>query len=122
MNRNGYVLVVTLVLCAMVSTSAMMLWSLTNVEQRIVTNTKMVTQAKLAAQSGLSHFTALKLKPDDIAGSFHIPEHRVTPTTTYQVIAEWHDNSLFVVSKGTYKKAGRTVFEYPVRAIFTVEE
>ena len=106
----------------MVSTSAMMLWSLTNVEQRIATNTRMITQAKLAAQSGLSHFTALELKPDDIAGSFHIPEHDVTPTVSYEVIAEWHDNSLLVVSKGKYKKAGQTIFEYPVRAIFTVNE
>ena len=122
MNRSGYVLVVVLVLCAMISVSAMTLWSITNVEQQIATNTRMIAEAKLAAQSGLSHFTALNLQADDISGSFHIPEYEMTPRTSYEVVAEWHDNSLFVVSKGKYKKAGQTIFEYPVRAIFMVND
>lgn len=106
----------------MISVSAMTLWSITNVEQQIATNARAVTQAKLAAQSGLSHFTALELKPDDITTSFRIPEHRMSSTTSYEVFAEWQDNSLLVVSKGKYTKAGRTIFEYPVRAIFMVND
>ena len=90
-----------------------------NIDQQIVLNTRKISLAKAAAQSGLNHFVALGLSDADVSDRFVIPETNLSNNTTYEVVATWIDQqALLVVSTGKYKKNGMTLFSYPMRAVF----
>ena len=103
----------------MIAGLAHSLWSITNLNTQIVHNNVKLTLAKTAAQSGINHFIALNLTAEDIAGRFLIPETRLSSNSAYEVEAVWlNDNDLLVTSLGKYKKGSKTLFYYPVRAVF----
>ncbi len=109
-----------LAVATLLTISATMLWTTTTTDQQISTNNYKITQARSAAHSGMSHFISLHLADQDIQERLVVPETVLTSKTSYEVEAVWVDEShLLVVSKGKYKKAGETVFEYPMKAIFT---
>ncbi len=121
MNRKkGYTLAAVLAVATLLTISATLLWNDTTTDQQISANSYKVTQARSAAHSGMSHFISLHLSDQDIQERLVVPETVLTSKTSYEVEAVWVDEShLLVVSKGKYKKAGETVFEYPMKAIFT---
>ena len=121
MNRKkGYTLAAVLAVATLLTISATLLWNDVTTDQQISANSYKVTQARSAAHSGMSHFISLHLSDQDIQERLVVPETVLTSKTSYEVEAVWVDEShLLVVSKGKYKKAGETVFEYPMKAIFT---
>ncbi len=97
-----------------------MLWTSTNIETDIAANNYRISQARQAAHSGLSHFISLHLSDEDIEGQLLIPETQLSAKTAYEVQAVWVDDTrLMVMSTGRYKDGQETVFEYPMRAVFT---
>ena len=71
----------------------------------------------------MSHFISLHLSDEDIEERLLIPETQLTSKTAYEVEAVWIDEQhLVVMSKGRYKDGSQTVFEYPMRAVFTPTE
>lgn len=108
-----------LFLAAVIVSGAYLVWSMVNTDQQIVLNTRKISLARAAAQSGLNHFVALGLSDSDVSDRFVIPETSLSNNTTYEVIATWIDQqTLLVVSTGKYKKNGMTLFSYPMRAVF----
>ena len=102
------------------SLSAAALWSSVTTDQQIVENQYRITQARTAAQSGLSHFISLHLSDHELtAGNIVIPETKLSAKTTYAVEIRRQDENYVVLSTGFYKKAGETVFEYPIKAVFS---
>ena len=70
----------------------------------------------------MSHFISLHLSDEDIQERLLIPETQLTTKTAYEVEAIWIDDThLMVMSRGRYKDGSETVFEYPMRAVFTPE-
>ena len=118
--RKGYTIVAVLAVAALLSLSVTMLWSNTNTDTEITGNQYRISQARHAAHSGMSHFISLHLSDEDIEQRLLIPETQLTSKTAYVVEAVWIDNEhLMVMSRGRYKNEGETVFEYPMRAVFT---
>lgn len=104
---------------AVISLGLAVLWNNARTEEQIAANKYRVSQARSAAHSGMSHFISLHLSDEQIDDGIAIPETELTPKTSYVVEAVWvEDGKLIVLSKGKYKKAGKTVFEYPMRAVF----
>ena len=71
-NRRGMTLLVVLVMAALIGVSAMMLFSSVNLEMMIAGNKRRTNQAKMAAISGVNHFSALGLNYSqlrDISGN-----------------------------------------------------
>ena len=119
-HKKGYTLAAVLAVASLLTISATMLWNTTTTDQQISTNNYRITQARSAAHSGMSHFISLHLSDEDIQERLVVPETALTSKTSYEVEAVWVDEShLLVISKGKYKKAGETVFEYPMKAVFT---
>ena len=95
------------------------LWTSVEMESQIVSNKYRISQAKLAAQSGISHFVALNIEESDIIENIAIPETRLSSKTAYRVEAiSIGEDKMLVISTGIYKKSGQKLFEYPIRAIF----
>lgn len=112
-------MLVVLGVSAMMALMLSMLWSSTNLETQIAGNKYRISQARLAAQSGISHFIALDIPPEEVFENIVIPETRLSQKTSYKVEAvQLDDDKILVISTGIYKKAGRDLFEYPMRAIF----
>ena len=115
-------MIVVLAVASLMTLTATMLWSNTNTETEIVGNNYKISQARQAAHSGLSHFISLHLSDQDIEERLLIPETQLTAKTAYEVEAVWADETrLIVMSKGKFKNGDDTVFEYPMRAVFSPE-
>lgn len=103
----------------MLVSGAYLVWSMASADQQIMLNTRKISLARAAAQSGLNHFVALGLSDTDVPDRFVIPETSLSNNTAYEVVATWIDQqTLLVVSIGKYKKNGMTLFSYPMRAVF----
>ena len=120
--RKGYTALVVMAVAALMSLTATMLWTSTNVEADVTANNYRISQARQAAHSGLSHFISLHLSDEDIDGQLLIPETQLSEKTAYEVRAVWVDDTrLMVMSTGRYMDGQEAVFEYPMRAVFTPE-
>ena len=118
--KKGYTIAAVLAVGALLSISVTMLWSTANTEAEIASNKYRISQARQAAHSGMSHFISLHLSDEDIEQRLLIPETQLTSKTAYVVEAVWIDEDhLMVMSRGRYKDGSDTVFEYPMRAVFT---
>ena len=118
--KKGYTLALVLAVTTMMTLSVIALWSNTNTDQQIAENQYRISQARTAAQSGLSHFISLHLSDEDLTeGNVVIPETSLSAKTAYAVEIRRQDENYVVLSRGYYKKAGETVFEYPIRAVFS---
>ena len=128
-NRKGYVLLVTLVLSAILSMSVMALWSAVNLDLMIAGNTKRINQAKMAASSGLNHFIALGLRPEQLAdisreGGTVLSNTELTSKTFYNVRLEaiCCDSERYIVkSTGYYKKGDKIIAEHLIRSSWVVQ-
>ena len=115
-------MIVVLAVASLMTLTATMLWSNTNTETEIVGNKYKISQARQAAHSGLSHFISLHLSDQDIEERLVIPETQLTSKTAYEVEAVWVDETrLLVMSKGKFKSDDDTIFEYPMKAVFSPE-
>lgn len=95
-----------------------MLWSSANLDTQIAGNSYKISQAKMAARSGINHFLALNLDIEDAYYGIVIPETRLTTKTSYIVeVYRTIDEKTMILSRGMYKKGNRIVFQHPVRAI-----
>ena len=56
MNTKGFALILVLVVTTIISTSAILIYSLTRDDMRIAANNRRIIQSKLAAVSGITHF------------------------------------------------------------------
>jgi hypothetical protein len=124
-------LILVLVMSSLIGMSAMMLFSSINLEMMIAGNKRRTNQAKLAAMSGINHFTALGLKYDQLKNmsgyqnNFTIISR--TPLgqkTHYEVeitFLNTVDRTYLVKSVGTYQKGNKILSSYPIRASFTAK-
>jgi len=124
-------LLIVLVMAALIGMSAMMLFSSVNLEMMIAGNKRRTNQAKMAAISGVNHFSALGLNYDqlrDISGNQEwfviIPRTTLGQKTHYQVEIKFLnaiDRTYLVKSVGTYQKGNKVISSYPIRAAFTAK-
>tara|TARA_Y100001938_G_scaffold136190_1_gene198745 strand:- start:1554 stop:1892 length:339 start_codon:yes stop_codon:yes gene_type:complete len=106
-----------MVVAAIISSICLTLWYSTNIDAQIAGNTYKISQARFAAQSGISHFLALNPEVEDAYHGIVIPETRLTSKTFYVVeIYRTVDGKTAILSKGMYKKGSRIIFQYPIRA------
>ena len=130
-NRRGMTLIIVLVMAALIGISAMMLFSSVNLEMMIAGNKRRTNQAKMAAISGVNHFSALRLNYNqlrDISGNQDsfvvIPRTALGEKTHYQVEIKFLDaldRTYLVKSVGTYQKGNKIISSYPIRAAFTAK-
>jgi type II secretory pathway component PulK len=119
LNRKGFALLTVLFLAAIVASGAYLAWSMASTDMQISSNVRKISLAKSAAHAGIEHFISLGLTDHDIRDRFFISETSLSSNTSYEVVASWLDQQrLLVVSTGKYKKNGKTLFSYPVRAVF----
>ena len=59
MKTKGFALILTLVVATVISTSAILIYTMTRDEMQIAANSRRVLQSKLAAVSGLTHYKTL---------------------------------------------------------------
>lgn len=108
----------TLMLSAAISTIVMMLWATVQLDTQVAANGRIIAQVKLAAASGITHFSAVEIDLAAAEDGQAIPETRLTAKTAYRVdILRLHRNRIMVTSWGQYKRAGRIILEYPIRMI-----
>lgn len=111
---------ITLVMSALIMSAVLMLWSTTDLDLQITANQRRISQARLAALSGVSHFTVAAFDLDNIEGEEAqlVPVTQLTAKTAYRVEAQAiEDGKVMVTSWGQYHKADNVIFEYPIRII-----
>ena len=132
-NRKGMILLVVLMMAALISISAMLLFSTANMEMMIAGNNRRINQAKISAASGLNHFIALRFTYDALrerAGELQslqiIPETQLGDRTSYDVKVHFSprlsERQYVVESTGYYKKGRRVVAVHPTKALFQGEQ
>ena len=120
-----------LVMAAFIGMSAVMLFSSVNLEMMIAGNKRRTNQAKLAAISGINHFTALELNYTQLKElSEHQDRFTIIPRTSlgqkthYEVEIKFLsavEETYIVKSLGTYQKGNKVISSYPIRAAFTAK-
>jgi len=99
----------------------------------IAGNTRRISQAKISAASGLSHFTALGLTYNTLREQADgqqtlqvLSETRLSPHTSYEVKVHFYprlsEQKYVVESIGYYKKADRIISVHPIKALFQGEQ
>ena len=110
--------------------SASMLWSSANLDMLIAGNIRRVTQAKIAANSGINHFIALNLDYSSLRrqATLHdgviIPMTRLSSKTSYLVKVDMTccaPERYIVKSVGYYRKGEEIIASHPVRATFLLK-
>ena len=130
-SRRGMTLLIVLVMAALIGMSAMMLFSSVNLEMMIAGNKRRTSQAKMAAISGVNHFSALGLNYNqlrDLSSNQDrfviIPQTALGQKTYYQVEIEFLnaiERTYLIKSVGTYQKGNKVISSYPIRASFTAK-
>ena len=131
MNTKGFALILVLVVTTIISTSAILIYSLTRDDMRIAANNRRIIQSKLAAVSGITHFKNMELfyehlrQQADVMGDEQLVVINETPLgdrTFYKVevnlCCELGENEFIVKSTGYYKDNGRIVSEHVKHSLF----
>ena len=131
MNTRGFALILVLVITTVISTSAILIYSLTRDEMQITSNNRRILQSKLAAVSGITHFKSLELfyehlrQQADVMGDEKlviIGETSLGDRTFYKVevnlCCELGENEFIVKSTGYYKDNGRIISEHVKHSLF----
>tara|TARA_R100000353_G_scaffold163989_1_gene124607 strand:- start:367 stop:774 length:408 start_codon:yes stop_codon:yes gene_type:complete len=131
MKTKGFTLIVVLVVMTIVSTSAILIYTMTRDEMRIAANNRRVLQSKLAAVSGLTHFKSMELFYDHLRQQANalgreriivIEETALGDRTFYRVEVNLccglGENEFLVKSTGYYKDNGRIISEHVKRSLF----
>ena len=131
MKTKGFTLIVVLVVMTIVSTSAILIYTMTRDEMRIAANNRRVLQSKLAAVSGLTHFKSMELFYDHLRQQANalgreriivIVETALGDRTFYRVEVNLccglGENEFLVKSTGYYKDNGRIISEHVKRSLF----
>lgn len=114
----------------MIALSASLLWSSANLDMMIAGNYKRVTQAKMAANSGINHFVSLNIDYDALysqsvyGDGIIIPMTQLSRTSFYLVEVDvlcCGPNRYIVKSTGYYRKGEKVISSYPVKATFLLE-
>jgi|7_EtaG_2_1085326.scaffolds.fasta_scaffold07030_8 hypothetical protein len=129
--RRGIALIITLAVAALLTGSAIMLFSMTRTESQIAGNTRRIMQAKTAAVSGITHFQAMDVFYEELyerAGNQDsdrivvIPETTLGERTFYKVevelCCELGEREFMVISTGYYKKADQIISSHVSRSLF----
>ena len=131
MNTKGFALILVLVVTTIISTSAILIYSLTRDDMRIAANNRRTLQSKLAAVSGITHFKSMELfyehlrQQADVMGQEElviISETALGDRTFYKVevnlCCELGENEFIVKSTGYYKDNGRIISEHVKHSLF----
>ena len=131
MKTKGFTLIVVLVVMTIVSTSAILIYTMTRDEMRIAANNRRVLQSKLAAVSGLTHFKSMELFYDHLRQQANalgreriivIVETALGDRTFYRVEVNLccglGENEFLVKSTGYYKDNGRIISEHVKHSLF----
>ena len=126
MINRGFALVAVLVACLMITTSATLVYAMTELNAQITYNQVAHTKAKLAATSGLNHFISLGLHYEDLReisqgrdGEFIVLESRTIDNDYYRVSVVLDDDDIFYVySKGEHVTGERIVASAETAASF----
>lgn len=131
MKTKGFALILTLVVATVISTSAILIYTMTRDEMQIAANNRRVLQSKLAAVSGLTHFKSMDLfyehlrQQADALGRekiIVIEETALGDRTFYRVEVNLccglGENEFMVKSTGYYKDNGRIISEHVKRSLF----
>jgi len=129
--KKGYTLAVVLGVGAILTGSAILLFSTSTDEMRIAGNNRRILQSKLAATSGINHFKSMELFYDQlkeqsrVMGDDNLEVITETPLgdrTFYkvevQLCCDLGDNEFIVRSTGYYKDNGRVISEHVKHSLF----
>jgi type II secretory pathway component PulK len=131
MNTKGFALILVLVVTTVISTSAILIYTMTRDEMAIAANNRRTLQSKLAAVSGITHFKSMELfyehlrQQADVLGEEElivINETSLGDRTFYKVevnlCCDLGENEFIVKSTGYYKHDGRIISEHVKRSLF----
>ena len=129
--KKGYTLVLVLGIGFILSAGAILLFSNSKDDVQIAGNNRRILQSKLAAMSGLTHFTSMDLfyehlrQQADVMGQedlIIIGETSLGDRTFYkvevQLCCELGENEFIVKSTGYYKDNGRIISEHVKHSLF----
>ena len=131
MNTKGFALILVLVVTTIISTSAILIYSMSRDDMMIASNNRRTVQSKLAAVSGITHFKSMELfyehlrEQADVIGQQKITIIEETPLgdrTFYKVevnlCCDLGENEFIVKSTGYYKDNGRVISEHVRHSLF----
>jgi len=131
MNTKGFALILVLVVTTIISTSAILIYSMSRDDMMIASNNRRTVQSKLAAVSGITHFKSMELfyehlrQQADAIGQQKITIIEETPLgdrTFYKVevnlCCDLGENEFIVKSTGYYKDNGRVISEHVRHSLF----
>lgn len=131
MNTRGFALILVLVVTTVISSSAILIYSMTRDEMRIAANNRRILQSKLAAASGITHFKSMELfyehlrQQADVMGQDNltiIEETSLGDKTFYKVevklCCDLGENEFIVKSTGYYKQGDRIISEHVKHSLF----
>jgi type II secretory pathway component PulK len=129
--KKGYALVIVLGVGALLTGSAIYLFSATQDDMRIAGNNRRILQSKLAATSGINHFKSMELFYEhlraqaDVIGQDNLEVISETPLgdrTFYKVevnlCCDLGENEFIVKSTGYYKDNDRVISEHVKHSLF----
>lgn len=132
--RRGYVLAVTLMMLAIITSMVVGLWASTRDDMLIAGNTRRAKVSRMSAESGIHHFMSLNLLIDDLremsGGRNEFPvitEQRIPDThQSYDVSISFcceqdgqalTDEKFFVISNGYYRSGGKIAAKITIKAL-----
>mgnify|MGYP001204134709 FL=1 len=129
--RKGYSLLIVLVVGAILTGSALLLFSTSKDDMRITANNRRILQSKLAATSGMTHFKSMGLFYNHLRQQADVMEQEelliISETslgdrTFYKVevnlCCDLGENEFIVKSTGYYKDNGRIISEHVKHSLF----
>ena len=129
--KKGYTLAIVLGVGAILTGSAILLFSAARDDMRIAGNNRRILQSKLAATSGISHFKSMELfyehlkQQADVMGQDKLTVINETPLgdrTFYkvevQLCCDLGEKEFIVRSTGYYKDNGRVISEHVKHSLF----
>ena len=126
--KKGYTLIVVLAVVALLSGAAIMTYNSTNLYTKLSHNDRLYKQARLNAQSGITHFLSERHHYEDLVEigdgqeEFLLIQSDLTSKDHYQVRVKMMPGEKFeVTSHGVVLDNGKTVSSASIKATFKSE-
>lgn len=126
--KKGYTLAVVLAVVALLSSAAIMTYNSTNLSAKVSHNDRLYKQARLNAQSGITHFLSERHHYEDLVEigdgqrEFLLLQADLTSKDHYQVSVKMMPDEKFeVTSHGVVTSNGKTVSSASIKATFKSE-
>ena len=124
-SKSGYILVTVLLVSLMLTSVAILTYSVTSLSMDIARNDRLIRRARINAQSGVTNFVAKRLHYEDVSqflyinGDKPVVEGVLSKKDKYSVFVQLRNHDMFeITSRGIVLKEGKILASHDTKALF----